>query len=169
VTGEIERLLTQLSDAGVRYLVVGGVAVVLHGYLRATADLDLVVDLDPQNLNVVVEVLEHLGFRPRPPVPIRSFADATERERWFEEKNLQVFSLWHPQKPGFELDLFVRPPFDFSSALARASVAKLGSSTVYIASIDDLVNMKRVAGRPRDKEDIEALLALRKANEQRPS
>jgi hypothetical protein len=162
VTGEIERLLTQLSNAGVRYLVVGGVAVVLHGYLRATADLDLVVDLDPQNLNVIVELLERLGFRPRPPVPIRSFADSTERRRWLEEKNFQVFSLWHPEKPGFELDLFVSLPFEFAAAFDRASVVPLGDTRVYVASIDDLVDMKRAAGRPRDQEDIEALLALRR-------
>ncbi len=163
MTGDIERLLTQLSDAGVRYLVVGGVAVVLHGYLRATADLDLVVDLDPRNVTVAVDLLENLGFRPRPPVSIRSFANAEERERWIEEKNLQVFSLWHPEKPGFEVDLFVRQPFDFAAAFARASVATLGSTAVYVASIDDLVAMKRTAGRARDKEDIEALLALQKA------
>ncbi len=165
MTGEIEWLLTQLAEAGVRYLVVGGVAVVLQGYLRTTADLDLVVDLEPRNLGIAVAALERLGFRPRPPVALRAFADAEERTRWLDEKNLQVFSLWHPEKPGFELDIFVKLPFVFDEAYARASVARLGNSDITVASIDDLIAMKRDAGRPRDLEDIHALLALKKASE----
>lgn len=165
--GEIERLLTQLTEAGVRYLVVGGVAVVLHGYLRATADLDLIVDLEPRNLAITVTVLERLGFRPRPPVALRDFADPEERARWVVEKNLQILSLWHPEMPGFELDLFVKLPFGFDESYARASIARLGTSDVTVASIDDLVAMKRDAGRPRDQEDIDALLALKKANDRR--
>jgi hypothetical protein len=169
MTGEIERLLTQLSAAGVRFLVVGGVAVVLHGYLRTTADLDLVVDLEPRNLAITIAALESLGFRPRPPVALRDFADIEQRTRWVAEKNLQVLSLWHPEMPGFELDLFVTLPFVFDEAYARASVARLGTSDVPVASIDDLVAMKRAAGRPQDQEDIEALLALKKANDRRPT
>jgi predicted nucleotidyltransferase len=164
VTGEIEWLLMQLAEAGVRYLVVGGVAVVLQGYLRTTADLDLVVDLEPRNLAVAVAVLERLGFHPRPPVALRAFADADERTRWIDEENLQVFSLWHPEMPGFEVDLFVKMPFVFDEAFARASVARLGNSDVTVASIDDLIAMKQEAGRPRDLEDIHALLALKKWN-----
>ncbi|SRR5258707_10233067 len=164
MTGEIEWLLTQLAEAGVRYLVVGGVAVVLQGYLRTTADLDLVVDLEPHNLAVAVAVLERLGFHPRPPVALRAFADAEARARWIDEKNLQVFSLWHPERPGFELDLFVKVPFVFDEAFSRASIARLGNSNITVASIDDLIAMKRETGRPRDLEDIQALLALKKAN-----
>ena len=50
MTGAIERVLAALNAAEVRYLVVGGVAVVLHGYLRTTADLDLVVELETDNV-----------------------------------------------------------------------------------------------------------------------
>jgi len=163
--GEIESLLTELSGAGVRYLIVGGVAVVLHGYLRATADLDLVLDLDPHSLSKAVDLLERLGFSPRAPVPIRAFADDVERRRWVTEKNLQVFSLWHSKMPGFEVDLFVEPPFDFAEAYARATWAALGSQSVPVVAIEDLIAMKRRAGRTRDQEDIEALIALRKRHE----
>ncbi|MEO8035318.1 MAG: DUF6036 family nucleotidyltransferase [Acidobacteriota bacterium] len=167
VIGEIERLLIQLTEAGVRYLVVGGVAVVLHGYLRATADLDLVIDLSPGNVATAIDVLGRLGFHPRAPVELGAFSDAEERANWIEEKNLQVFSVWHPEIPGFELDLFVKLPFNFDEVYARATIARLGNTDVTVASIDDLVEMKRKAGRPRDQEDIEALLALQEANERR--
>ena len=164
--GDIEKLLTHLSAAGVRYLVVGGVAVVLHGYLRTTADLDLVIDLEPDNLAIAISTLERLGFRPRPPVALSDFADIDARTRWISEKNLQVLSLWHPEMPGFELDLFVALPFVFEEAYSRADIAHLATSDVTVASIDDLVAMKRLAGRPRDLEDVQALLALKKKTDE---
>jgi hypothetical protein len=160
--GDIERLLTELSASGVRYLVVGGVAVVLHGYARSTGDLDIVIDFESANIDVALRFFEERGFRPRPPVPLRSFADAAERQRWIDEKNLQVFSLWHPDMPFLTIDVFVKEPFPFEEAYQRATRARLGESIVTVASIDDVIAMKRAAGRPQDLIDIEVLLELNK-------
>jgi hypothetical protein len=161
VVGDIERLLAELTAAGVRYLVVGGVAVVLHGYLRATADLDLVIDLAPENASRAVEEFVRLGFRPRAPVPLHSFADPRERQRWITEKNLMVLSLWHPDVAGFEVDLFVQPPFDFEEAYRRSVVARLGAVDVATVSIDDLIAMKNGTSRAIDAEDVRALQWLK--------
>ena len=150
-------VLKALNDAGVRYLVVGGVAVVLHGHLRTTGDLDLIVELSPDNLNRALDALEASGFQPRPPVPLRSFADSETRRSWVEEKNLQVFSLWHPNLPGFEVDLFVEVPFDFDEVWRRRVEVELEGTTTFIVALDDLMVLKRAAGRARDLEDIEAL------------
>jgi predicted nucleotidyltransferase len=166
MVGEIEALLTALSNANVRYVVVGGVAVVLHGYLRATADLDLVIGMDQQNIDAALRTLDRLRFHPRAPVSLRAFADPNERRRWIDEKNLQVFSLWHSQKPGFEIDIFVEPPLPFEDLYEHAVRAKIGSTDVAIAAIDDLIAMKRAAGRPRDVEDIDALQRLKGKNEE---
>lgn len=68
MVGDNERALQALNSAGVRYLVVGGVAVVLHGHLRTTADLDLVVQLERENVLKAVRALAGLGYRPRAPV-----------------------------------------------------------------------------------------------------
>ena len=112
-SSELLRVFDVLAKARVRYLVVGGVAVVLHGHLRVTADLDLVVDLEPGNALSATKALASLGYRPRAPVALDQFADATQRRRWIEEKGLTVFSLWSPAAPGTEVDLFVREPFAF--------------------------------------------------------
>jgi len=161
MVGEIEHLLTELSDAGIRYVVVGGVAVVLHGYLRATADLDLIIGLEPPNIDRALGVFERLGFKPRAPVSLRAFGDAEERKRWIAEKNLQVFSLWHSDMPGFEVDIFVESPMPFEELHARAGSARIGASNVPVASIEDLITMKQAAGRSRDREDIDALVQLK--------
>ncbi len=78
---EIERVLHALEAAGVRYLVVGGVAVVLHGHPRLTADLDLALALDTGNVRAAFAALAGLGYRPRVPVTAESFADAGGRAR----------------------------------------------------------------------------------------
>lgn len=152
-----EPVLKTLNEAGARYLVVGGVAVVLHGHLRTTGDLDLVVEMSPANLDRALVALEGSGFQPRPPVPLRSFADPETRRSWVEEKNLRVFSLWHPDIPGFEVDLFVEEPFDFDEVWSRRVEVELEGSTTFIVALDDLVALKKASGRAQDLEDIEAL------------
>ncbi len=141
MTQRFEPVLKALTDAGVRYLVVGGVAVVLHGHLRTTGDLDLVVELCPDNLARALDALEQAGFQPRPSVPLRSFADPSIRRSWIDTKNLQVFSLWHPELPGFEVDLFVEEPFDFDQAWRRRVDVVLANTVATIVGLQDLLEL----------------------------
>jgi hypothetical protein len=158
VTGTpIETILAGLNDAGVRYVVVGGVAVVLHGHLRFTADLDLVVALDDANARCAISALQNLGFTPRPPVNAEDFANPSEREKWVREKGMTVFSLWSSRFPGTDVDLFVDEPLPFAEIEARGTEVTAGDVRIPVASIPDLISMKRHAGRPNDLEDIRAL------------
>ena len=159
MVGEIERVLAALERAGVRYLVVGGVAVVLHGFLRTTADLDLVIQLDPANVRRALDALTDLDYQPRAPVPAASFAEPAIRRQWIREKNLRVFSLG--TAGGFlEVDLFVEEPFDFEAVYARAVRVPLGEVEVAVVGRSDLIALKRSAGRPLDLEDAERLEEL---------
>ena len=158
--GDLDLVFQALQAGGVRYLVVGGVAVVLHGHPRFTADLDLVVALEAANARAAVAALAGLGYRPRPPVDAALFADAAARQGWIAEKDLIVLSLWSPEHPATEVDLFVREPFPFEEASARATVIDLGGVHVPVASIEDLVAMKRAVGRPKDLEDARQLEAI---------
>jgi predicted nucleotidyltransferase len=160
MSGRVEWVLTALEEANVRYLVVGGVAVVLHGYLRTTLDLDLVLQLDRANLERALNAFAALGFRPQAPVPLSSFADPETRNVWFREKNMTVFSLWHPDNPGFAVDLFIQEPFDFEAVYRRALRVPLQGVQTTVVSREDLVEMKRATGRARDLDDIEALSGL---------
>lgn len=160
--GELQIVLTRLVESGAQFLVVGGVAVVLHGHPRFTADLDLVINLDPQNLQKALAALDELQYSPRAPVSLRQFADAQQRESWVQDKGLTVFSLWSPDFAATELDLFVQEPFVFSAAWQRALHADLGFAKIPVASIDDLIDMKKQAGRDKDLLDIQALKKLRK-------
>lgn len=156
----IEQVLAALNAEKVRYLVVGGVAVVLHGHLRTTADLDLVVELAPDNARRAIVAIAGLGFRPRAPVPAEQFMDPAARRAWVEQKGLTVFSLWSDRLPEVEVDLFVEEPFDFEEVYARAVHVPLDTITATVVSLEDLVAMKRATGRPIDLADIEALRAI---------
>ncbi len=114
--GDLHRIFDVLTQAGVRYLVVGGVAVVLHGHPRLTADLDLVVGLEPDNVRAAIRALATLGYRARAPVDPESLADPAARRSWIEEKGMTVFSLFSPAMPASEVDLFVEEPFPFDEA-----------------------------------------------------
>jgi predicted nucleotidyltransferase len=160
-----EPVLKALNDESVRFLVVGGVAVVLHGHLRTTADLDLVVELTSDNLGRALDALEAVGFRPRAPVALRAFADPATRRLWVETKNLQVFSLWHPELTGFEVDLFVEEPFDFEEVWQRRVDVQLAETVAPVVSLEDLLSLKRKAGRALDLEDAAMLESLREAGE----
>lgn len=162
--GDLERIFTALADSGARYLVVGGVAVVLHGHPRFTADLDLVLALDPANLRRALDALAGLAYRPRAPVSLDAFLDPDTRARWIEEKGLTVLSLWSPDLPATEVDLFASEPFSFDAAYERAVRADLGGLVVTVVGLADLIALKRSAGRPQDLEDIRSLEAIAREN-----
>jgi hypothetical protein len=162
----IEPVFVALNGSGARYVVVGGVATVLHGFARLTADVD-VVDLAPEAARRAITALTALGLRPRAPVAAELFADAAVRRSWIEGKGMRVFSLWDPRSPMREVDLLVEHPLEFEGLFARSVVVPVGTTDVRIASIDDLLALKRMAGRPEDALDIEALERIRDAKERR--
>jgi hypothetical protein len=156
MVGAIEAVLSALNAARVRYLVVGGVAVVLHGHLRATADLDLIVQLSHENALDAVRALEGLGFQPIAPVPAAMFADAAARRSWIDDKGMTVFGLWSDRFPGLEVDLFASEPLDFEAAYTRALRVQLSSTFASVVCLEDLVALEKAAGRPADFTDIVA-------------
>lgn len=158
--GFFEATIAALNLAEARYVVVGGLAVVLHGHVRVTVDLDLIVDLDPTEARKAVEALLGLGLVPSAPVDALDFADPSAREGWVREKNMRVFSMQDPNDVFRRVDLFVEEPMDFEGLWARSTVVPLQTTNARIASIPDLLELKRQAGRAQDLADIEALEAI---------
>lgn len=158
--GIYDDVFAALNAANVRYVVVGGVAVVLHGHLRMTIDLDLVVDLAADQASAAVAALTALGLQPRLPVAAIDFADASKRQTWVDERNLQVFSFYDADDPMREVDVFATEPLPIDELLAEATVLTIGGVAVPVASRRHLVAMKRSAGRPQDLADIDALEQL---------
>jgi predicted nucleotidyltransferase len=156
-------LFKALNDAGVRYVVVGGLAVVLQGHARLTVDVDLVVDLDEDQSMRAIDALVSMGLRPRIPVNPRDFADRSVREGWIRDRGMQVFSMYDPSNPLRVVDLFVHHPIPFEDLWSRSERIEIRDTSVQVASIPDLIQLKRLAGRPQDMADIERLEAILEA------
>lgn len=157
-----EPVFRALEASGARFVVVGGVAVVLQGHARLTADLDLVIDLEPEPCRRAVAALVDLGLHPRAPVPAIQFADPERRRQWSEEKGMEVFSLYDPGNPLLTVDLFVHSPDPFEELWGTADVMRIGDVDVRVASIPHLVAMKRRVGRAQDLDDIARLEEIRR-------
>ena len=159
-------LFKALEAAGVRYVIVGGLATVLHGYARFTADVDLVIDLQKSEAEKAVRALVDLGLKPRLPVDPIQFADPVVREVWRTEKNMEVFSFFDPLNPVVTVDLFVYEPVPWPELVLRARRMDIGGIRVPVCSIDDLIGLKMKAARPRDLDDIEHLREIQRIQEQ---
>lgn len=153
----VREIFKALADAEVDYVVVGGLAVIMHGHLRATRHLDLVIGLQPDNCSKAMGALGGIGLRPRLPVTLADFADPAKRQDWSQNRNMMVLQLWDPANPERSVDVFVREPMDFQSMLANASSKDLDGVPIRVASIPHLILLKEAAGRPLDIDDIEAL------------
>jgi hypothetical protein len=156
------RVLAALNHADVRYLVVGGLAVVAHGYVRFTKDLDLALEMGEGNLSRAVQAFEALGYRPLVPVPLADLVSAEKRRSWVEEKNARAFHLFSDELPMARIDLLLEIPFEFDDAFGRAHWDELSPELrVPFLGLDDLIRMKEAAGRPTDLADAHKLKLLR--------
>ena len=158
---QFARILDALNRADVRYVIVGGFAALLHGNNRSTADLDLVIDLSPPESAKAIAALQSIGMRPRLPVDASLFADPVQREAWYREKNMLVFTMVDPANPAPVVDLFVREPIAFHSLLRDAVSVTLQGIQVPVCSIDHLIEMKIQSARPHDLLDIDNLRLLK--------
>ncbi|MGA2787817.1 MAG: hypothetical protein ABSF60_09850 [Verrucomicrobiota bacterium] len=157
----IETIVRALNGAKVKYLIVGGVAVVAHGYERFTRDLDLVIGLERKNIIRGLRALMTIGYQMRIPVTPEQFADPALREQWRREKNMVVLQLWSDIHRRTPIDVFVYEPFDFKKELTRARREPVfGKESAAIVSYKTLLDLKKSAGRSQDLLDIEQLLKL---------
>lgn len=155
----------ELAIRRVRYLIVGGIAVNLHGYARLTMDMDLMLDLSEANMEQAVLAFERLGYAPKAPVKPVELISAGKRREWIAQKRAVVFTFIHPAAPFKMIDIFLDNPVDFDKAFERRTRLNIGGVAVDVASVEDLINMKTICGRPRDMEDVEHLRKMSSGGE----
>lgn len=161
MSDSVERIARVLNDAGVPFIVVGGLAVVAHGYGRYTEDLDLVIRLQPDAIRGAFRALATLGFRPRVPVTAEGFADAEQRGRWIKDKGMMVLNFNSDQHPRTPVDVFVAEPFDFQTEYDSALVREVAPGVpMRIVRYETLLRLKEQSGRPVDLTDIAELRRL---------
>lgn len=147
-------LLRHLSEVGVDFLVIGGVAVYLQGYARFTKDLDIVYATNAANLERLAEVLVELGAR------LRGIAEDVPFVP--DARTLKRTTILTLDTPMGSIDLLVDPAGAdrYEAMRERADVVDLDGATFRVVALEDLLSIKRAAGRPQDIADIDALLTV---------
>ena len=159
-----EDVLKQLWLRKVRYLIAGGLAVNLYGYTRLTMDIDLMIDFSDQNLLSAVAGMEACGYVPRLPVKAIHLADQKQRDEWIREKGALVFTFFDPAKPYRQVDIFLVNLVDFEEAYRRRTEKVIRDIPISIISLEDLIQLKAISGRPRDVEDLAHLRTILKSH-----
>jgi hypothetical protein len=157
----IETIFKALNEAGVQYLIVGGLAVNAHGYERLTVDVDLVIGLEPGNITLALHALHSIGYQTAIPIAPEDFANREIRETWRKEKQMLVLRLWSETHRRTPIDVFVYEPFDFAREYERAKREPIiGATLAPIVCYETLLAMKKEAGRDKDLLDIQKLTRL---------
>ena len=156
-----EEVLREFQRQKVRYLLVGGLAVNFLGFPRATADMDILVDMSDANLGKIVTILKKLGYRVKQPVDPMLIADKKIREGWIKNKHLKAFNFYKYDELK-EVDIILQSPVSYAEAKKNAVKIKDGDITLSVISIKDLIRMKKKAGRDLDKLDISVLERIKK-------
>lgn len=151
-----------LDEYQVDYLLVGGLAINLHGIPRMTMDVDLILLMDEPNLDRFIACAEKLNLSPCAPVSIEALKDPEQRKNWAEQKHMIAFGLQDFQaRIPTMIDILLAPALDLGAAMQRAESRDLNGIPVRLASIEDLITLKRNTGRAQDQSDIEHLERLR--------
>jgi hypothetical protein len=156
-------ILATLIANGVQFIVVGGLAAQAHGSPSLTGDLDICYARNAENLSRLATVLAELGAVRRG-LP----ADAPAMPP-LDARTLRAGGLFTLQTTAGDLDLLADPGpgLDYESLLTTAVATTVAGQPVMVASLDALIAMKRAAGRPKDRIELEILGALREELDRR--
>ncbi len=150
----IQRIIQSLNQHKVPYALVGGYAVALHGAIRGTVDVDLVIRLEKAQFRKLEQAMEQLGLQPRLPVTAEEVFDF--REEYIRNRNMVAWSFMNPKNPLETVDILITEDLRDLKTVTK----QVGKLAIQVASIADLIAMKHKAGRPQDLEDIRALERL---------
>ena len=155
-------LFRALEQHQVRYLLVGGLAMNLHGVPRTTMDVDIVLALDSENREVFLAAARALGLKPVAPIALTDLFDAAKRREWMRTKNMIAFALRPSDIQGPTVDVLIEPGIDVEAALARVVWREVQGVRIPLVSIEDLIRLKENTGRAQDQADIEHLQRVAK-------
>ncbi len=154
-------LLQLLTEDKVDFVLVGGLAVSLHGYQRVTMDVDVTMAMDDQNIQRFIRCARKANLQPIMPIPLDSLANPDLLSQWHREKGMLAFGLRGPETMSTILDILIRPSVTYAQLKREAQRIDVGSMQIPIASIDHLIAMKTGTGRSKDRIDIQELEKIR--------
>lgn len=150
----LEKICAALKRAGVRYAIVGGYAVALHGAVRGTVDIDVAISWSRKSLSSTEKALIEIGLVSRLPITADDIFDF--RKEYIENRNLTAWNFYKPDDFSVQVDIIIS--YDLKGK--RTKRIQLASGPVQILDLRELIKMKRESARPQDLEDVQALERL---------
>ena len=154
-------ILREFQKQKVKYLLVGGIAVNLFGFVRSTADMDILVEMSNENLKKVVSILKKKGYHVKQPVDPMGIADEKLRYDWIHNKHMKAFNFYKEDELK-EVDIIIESSVSFKDAQKGRLCFRIDDLLLPVISIDNLIKMKSRTGRGVDKLDIEELKKIKK-------
>lgn len=143
---KVENLIKLLNANDVRYVIIGATAVIAHGFPRLTKDIDIIIEPTAENIKKTFKALQDFGYD----TSDVTVEEAQKKKLLFRQYVLETDI--HPSVKGISFDQLWQNKFK----------CKFKDQDAYFASLDDLIQMKKAAGRPKDIEDLKHLEEIRK-------
>jgi len=159
-----EEILREFQVLNVKYILVGGIAFNLLGGMRSTADLDILAEMSDDNLVKIVQIMLKQGYHVKQPVDPMRFAEKKCREDWIVNKHMKAFN-FYKENDFKEIDIIIDSPVTYDEAITEIEKIKINDLILPVISIDNLIEMKKTAGRDIDKIDIQELQKIKKLQE----
>jgi hypothetical protein len=151
----LNKICSALADKGIRYAIVGGHAVALHGAVRGTVDIDIALAWNLKSLQATEQALQDIGLLSRIPV---SANDVYEfRDEYIQKRNLIAWNFYNPDNLTEQVDIIIT--YDMKGR--KVKVIETAGGIVHILNRQNLIDMKQASGRPQDLEDVKALRKLK--------
>ena len=151
-------LIYEITDAfnknKLSYAIVGGYALALQGFVRATMDVDLVLSLTEKDFTAAEKILNSIGLQSR--IPVRAQDIIKMRKEFIKERNLIAWSFVDFKNPSRQADLLITEDL----ALLKTDTIKVGGRKIKVATLEELLRMKKISNRPQDQIDIENIKRL---------
>jgi hypothetical protein len=157
-------IFERFHKENIRYLLCGGLAVNIYGVPRMTADIDVLLDFETENIKRFEICMMNALYKSSLPISLNLLSDKNERIKLITEKNLIAFSYYNTKANTMSMDVLIDVPLTFEELWTRKNVRINDQIPINLVSLNDLIALKKYSNRKQDQEDIYLLSQLKNGN-----
>lgn len=150
-------IFKKFNEIKLDYIIVGGLAVNLHGVPRMTYDIDIMIKLTKENMKKIINQLKRWGYRLKIPLYEKDLFKFNKLKKLMKKKNLKAISFYHENMPIAEIDLVIHSPFPYQRLKKNAVFFDIYGEKIPVINIHDLIYIKSRSKRKQDIADVESL------------
>ena len=159
---EVIDFLKKLGEDNIKSLICGGLAVNIYGIPRMTADIDVLLDFEKENIAKFENIIESFDYKTILPFRLSDIVEKHKRIKLKKEKNLIAFSYYNAKNNLMSVDVLIEPPFSFDEMWEKRETRNIDGSILNIVAVDHLIEMKKYSDRIQDQQDIIQLIKFKK-------